>query len=113
MTHDLVITIMEKTGYSLDRIEINNVEKETYYATLFLVKGDETLEIDSRPSDAIALAMRAEASIFVTSNVLMNGAVSTDTAKDEEETQEFKEFIQSIKPSDFEKIIKRHEENDQ
>ena len=115
MTHDLIINIIEKTGYTLDRVEINDVEKETYYATLFLTKeGEETLEIDARPSDAIALAMRAEAPIFVTANVLMNGSVSTDSAKDAEEAQEFKDFIQNIKPSDFEKLMNgKHEESDQ
>ena len=115
MTHDLATNIIEKTGYNLDRVEINDVEKETYYATLFLTKeGEETLEIDARPSDAIALAMRAEAPIFVTANVLMNGSVSTDSAKDAEEAQEFKDFIQNIKPSDFEKLMNgKHEETDQ
>ena len=115
MTHDLATNIIEKTGYALDRVEINDVEKETYYATLFLTKeGEETLEIDARPSDAIALAMRAEAPIFVTANVLMNGSVSTDSAKDAEEAQEFKDFIQNIKPSDFEKLMNgKHEESDQ
>lgn len=115
MTHDLANNLINKTGYKLDRVEINDVEKETYYATLFLTKeGEETLEIDARPSDAIALAMRAEAPIFVTANVLMNGSVSTDSAKDEEEAQEFKDFIQNIKPSDFEKLMNgKHEESDQ
>ena len=113
MTHDLIIDVIDKAGYKLEKIEINNVEKETYYATLYLVDGDKTIEIDSRPSDAIAIAMRADAPIYVTSKVLMSGGVSTDAAKDEEEAQEFKDFIQSIKPSDFEKMIKRHEENDQ
>ena len=114
MTHDLAANLIEQTGYKLDRSEINDVEKETYYATRFLVKGDETLEIDARPSDAIALAMRAQAPIFVTANVLMNGSVSTDSAKDEEEAQEFKDFIQNIKPSDFEKLMNgKHEETDQ
>ena len=114
MTHDLIINIIEKTGYHLDKVEINDVEKDTYYATLFLTKDGETLEIDARPSDAIAVAMRAEAPIFVTANVLMNGSVSTDTAKDEEEAQEFKDFIQNIKPSDFEKLMEgKHKENDQ
>jgi hypothetical protein len=113
MTHDLIIDIVKKTGYSIDRIEINDVEKETYYATIFLTNGEKELEIDSRPSDAIAVAMRAEAPIFVTSNVLMNGAVSTDSARDEEEAEEFKDFIQSIKPSDFEKLIDKHRESDQ
>lgn len=115
MTHDLIPDIIQKTGYELDRIEINDVEQETYYATLFLKKGDEVIEIDSRPSDAIAVAIRVDAPIFVTANVLSNGSVSTDSAKDEEEAQEFKQFVQSIKPSDFEKLMKQndHFENDQ
>ena len=114
MTHDLIISIIDKVGYKVSKVEINDVEKDTYYATLFLTKDGETLEIDARPSDAIAVAMRAEAPIFVTANVLMNGSVSTDTAKDEEEAQEFKDFIKNIKPSDFEKLMEgKHKENDQ
>lgn len=113
MTHDLVVEVVNKTGYKVDRVEINDVEEETYYATIFLNKNDETIEIDSRPSDAIAVAMRADAPIFVTENVLMDGAVSTDSARDEEEAEEFKDFIQSIKPSDFEKLIDKHKESDQ
>ncbi len=116
MTHDLIPDIIKKTGFELDRIEINDVEAETYYATLFLKKGDEVIEIDSRPSDAIAVAIRVDAPIFVTANVLSNGSVSTDSAKDEEEAQEFKQFVQSIKPSDFAKMMKdsgEHFENDQ
>ncbi len=113
MTHDLIINIIEKAGYTLDRVEINDVEKETYYATLFLKdKNDEVLEIDSRPSDAIAVAIRVDAPIFISAKVLSSGSVSTDTAKDEEEAQEFKNFVQSIKPSDFAKLMKdndRHE----
>lgn len=114
MTHDLIIDIIEKTGYVLDKIEINDVEKETYYATLFLVNDDgNIIKIDSRPSDAIAVAIRVDAPIFVTANVLSNGSVSTDSAKDEEESKEFKNFIQSVKPSDFEKLLKDHPESDQ
>ena len=104
MTHDLIVDIVKQTGYSVDRVEINDVEKETYYATIFLTNGEKEITIDSRPSDAIAVAMRADAPILVTANVLMNGAVSTDSARDEEEAEEFKDFIQSIKPSDFDKF---------
>mgnify|MGYP002626005685 CR=1 FL=1 len=116
MTHDLIISLIEQTGYELDRIEINDVEKETYFATLFLKDKDGNfVELDSRPSDAIAIAIRVDAPIFVTANVLSNGSVSTDSAKDEEEAQEFKDFIQSIKPSDFSKLLKDndHHESDQ
>ena len=116
MTHDLIINIIEQIGYTLEKIEINDVEKDTYYATMFLSNDEgKTIEIDSRPSDAIAVAIRVDAPIFVTANVISNGSVSTDTAKDEEEAQEFKKFVQSIKPSDFEKLMKDndHHESDQ
>ena len=113
MTHDLVVDIVKKTGYQVEKVEINDVEKDTYYATIYLVNKDKTLYIDARPSDAIAIAMRADAPIYVTTNVLANGAVSTDSARDEQEAEEFKDFIQNVKPSDFEKLINKHKESDQ
>lgn len=116
MTHDLIISIIEKTGYKLSKVEINDVEKETYYATIFLEDSEgKEIEIDSRPSDAIAVAIRINAPIFVTANVLSNGSVSTDSAKDAEEAEEFKNFVQSIKPSDFARLMKDndHHESDQ
>lgn len=114
MTHDLIIELIKKTGYTLDRVEITDVEKETYFATLCLInKEGKEIEIDSRPSDAIAVAIRIDAPIFVSAKVLASGSVSTDSAKDEEESKEFKDFIQSVKPSDFEKMLKDHPESDQ
>lgn len=116
MTHDLIISIIEKTGYKLTKVEINDVEKETYFATIFLEDKDgNEIEVDSRPSDAIAVAIRIEAPIYVTANVLSNGSVSTDSAKDAQEAEEFKNFVQSIKPSDFAKLMKDsdHHESDQ
>lgn len=114
MTHDLMISIIEKTGYELDRVEIADVEKETYFASLIL-KNDagEEVSVDARPSDAIAAAIRIDAPIFVSAVVLASGSVSTDSAKDEEEEKEFKDFIQSVKPSDFEKLLKDFPESEQ
>jgi uncharacterized protein len=114
MTHDLIISIIEKAGYTLNRIEISDVEKETYFATLVLVdKDNKEVEVDARPSDAIAVAIRIDAPIFVSAKVLSSGSVSTDSAKDEEESKEFKDFIQSVKPSDFEKLLKDYPESEQ
>lgn len=116
MTHDLVISIIEKTGYKLTKVEINDVEKETYFATIFLENDEgKVIEIDSRPSDAIAIAIRIDAPIYVTANVLSNGSVSTDSTKDAQEAEEFRNFVQSIKPSDFAKLMKdnEHHESDQ
>lgn len=113
MTHDLILDIVKKTKYRLDRVEIHDVEKETYFASIVIVDkdGGET-EIDSRPSDAIAVALRVDAPIFVSAKVLASGSVSTDSAKDEEESKEFKDFIQSVKPSDFEKLLKEFPESE-
>lgn len=113
MTHDLITDIVEKTGYTVDRVEINDVEKDTYFSTIFLKNEDGEIEIDSRPSDAIAVAIRVEAPIFVSAKVLADGCVSCDNEKDEEESQEFKNFIKNIKPSDFEKMLKDNRESDQ
>lgn len=70
------------------------------------------MEVDARPSDAIALALRAEAPIYVTEKVLMDGSVTCDAQKDEEEAQEFRNFVQSIKPSDFERLLKDNGDSD-
>ena len=113
MTHDLIINITEQLGYEIDRVEISDVEEETYYANIVLKDEDDNeVMIDARPSDAIAVAIRVDAPILVTANVLANGSVSCDLQKDEEEAQEFRSFIQTIKPSDFEKLMKDKEKND-
>jgi len=95
----------------------NPDSKYDYYTeggrSLFTKDGEEPMEIDCRPSDAIAVAIRVDAPIYVSANVLATGAVSTDPSKDEEEAQEFKSFVQNLKPSDFEKLLKGHEESDQ
>ncbi len=114
MTHDLIINIIEDLGYEVDRVEIHDVEKETFFSNIVLKnkKGEET-HIDSRPSDAIALAIRVDAPIFVSPSVLADGSISCNSQKDEQDAQEFKDFIQNIKPSDFEKLMKENRDFDQ
>ena len=106
--------MVNKTGYRIDRVEINDVENDTYYSSIWLINDDgDEQEIDSRPSDAIAVAIRADAPIFVSAKVLADGSVSCDAQKDEEESEEFRNFIQSIKPSDFERLLKDDKQSDQ
>ena len=115
MTHDLFIQIADETEFKITKVEINNVDDQTYFSSVFMYneKLQKEIAIDSRPSDAIAIALRAEVPIYVTANVLAAGAISTDLEKDEQEAQEFKNFIKDIKPSDFEKMLKRNFESDQ
>ncbi len=115
MTHDLFLDIAKQSEFLITKVEINDVDDQTYFSTIFMYndKLQKELQIDSRPSDAIAIALRADVPIFVSSAVLAVGSVSTDVEKDEQEAQEFKNFIQDIKPSDFEKLLKKNFESDQ
>ena len=115
MTHDLFLDIADQSEYQITKVEINDVDDQTYFSTIYMhnKKLDKELQIDSRPSDAIAIALRADVPIFVTTPVLATGLISTDVEKDEQEAKEFKDFIQDIKPSDFEKLLKKNFESDQ
>lgn len=114
LTHDLFINFARQAGFKITRIEINDVDEQTYFSSIFLVdsNGKET-EVDSRPSDAIAIAIGVGVPILVSAAVMADGAISTDSKKDEEETAEFKNFIKDIKPSDFAKLVDKNFESDQ
>lgn len=102
MTHDLLFNVLESTGYMVVRIEINDISSDTYYASIYLSHKDGHEEvIDSRPSDAIALALKAKSPIFATANVVSEGTISTDQERDEAEAEEFREFLSDVKASDF------------
>jgi len=70
LTHDLLFNIIEQMGGKLSRIVVNDLKEETYFAMLEIKRGDELIEIDSRPSDAIALSVRTTVPIFVEEQVL-------------------------------------------
>jgi bifunctional DNase/RNase len=103
MTHDLLFNTITQLGYSITHIEINDINTDTYYASVYLTQpGEEKPQIlDARPSDAIALSLKAEAPIYATVNVVADGTISTDQERDDQETEEFHAFIQELKPSDF------------
>jgi bifunctional DNase/RNase len=102
MTHDLMFSMLTTLGYSITRIEINDLNSDTYYSSIYLTNAEGSeIAIDSRPSDAIALALRAEAPIYATVNVVADGTISTDQTRDEEEAEAFKSFVEEIKASDF------------
>ena len=70
LTHDLLASVIEQLGGSLEKIVINNLEDATFFARLHIRQDGRTLEIDSRPSDAIALGVASEVPIFVAEHVL-------------------------------------------
>ena len=76
LTHDLLYNIIEQMGGTLARIVVNDLRDETYYAVLEIHRDGEVIKIDSRPSDAIALAVRTSVPIFVDEQVLNKASVA-------------------------------------
>ena len=84
LTHDLMVTMLDAVDVRVDRIVISDLADETFHARLLLVGSDSRHEVDARPSDAIALAVRIGAPIYATSDVLDRAATSPDDDDDEE-----------------------------
>ncbi len=113
MTHDLFVDFVDQMNGELKYVEITDVNEQTYFATIVIenMNGEEVY-VDSRPSDAISIALRAKAPIYVSTEVMARGAISINSEKDKQEEEEFKNFIQEVKPSDFEKLINKNFESD-
>lgn len=107
MTHDLFKTAIENLGAKVTRIIINDVKEGTFYAIIEVeTKEGKTLNLDARPSDAIAIAVRCQQPLYV-SEVVMIQAKLVNSEKDAEETQKFKDFVENLRPEDFTQFYKK------
>jgi uncharacterized protein len=105
MTHDLMKQILDTFQVSLTRVVINDLKENTFYANLYINVGGKELIVDSRPSDAIALAVRVKAPIFVAEPVIEAAKESGLFASNLlEEQDELKSIIENMKPEDFGKF---------
>jgi bifunctional DNase/RNase len=100
MTHDLMKTMLEDLAVQVQRIIVTELRESTFYATIELQHGTDALEISSRPSDAIALAVRMEVPIFASEDVLEEAAIMIPGEEDEE-VEKFREFLDNVSPEDF------------
>ncbi|MEO5966034.1 MAG: bifunctional nuclease family protein [Candidatus Limnocylindrales bacterium] len=87
LTHDLVVTMLEAMNVRIDRIVISDLADETFHARLVLVGADARQDIDARPSDAIALAVRMSVPIYVTTDVMDRASTSPDAEGDDEDAE--------------------------
>jgi len=116
LTHDLCKSIILATGSELRRVQITRVESNTYYGELHLDRDGKSLRVDSRPSDAIAIALRLDAPIYAANTLLVSGeeeeeasefSVPPDTgARDSTElsAEQLKEYLEQLRPEDFGKF---------
>jgi uncharacterized protein len=110
MTHDLIKNILESLEAQVLKIVVTDLKDNTFFAVLHLQMGDAEYTVDSRPSDAIALALRVGAPIYVDEEVIRK-AKSLEVSKEAEpaktdDPEQLREWLQNIKPEDFEKFNK-------
>lgn len=109
ITHDLLKNVIEALHANVSKVVISDLKANTYYARVFLETDDGEVDIDARPSDAIALALRSNAPIYVSDEVASQalvtrgGAEADSTPITDEEAEEFRRFLEDVSPEDFRK----------
>jgi uncharacterized protein len=101
LTHDLLVNMLEAWNMTLERVVIHSLQDNTFYASLTVVNGDVKKEIDARPSDAIAIALRTNSPIWVLEEVIADASIPVDREADEAERQAFRNFLSNLRPEDF------------
>jgi bifunctional DNase/RNase len=100
MTHDLLLSALTAGGLVLERVEITRLDEGTFYAALVLRGEERTIAMDARPSDSIALAVRAGCPLLVAEDVLDQAGIVPDEDADEE-VERFRDFLDTVDPEDF------------
>jgi uncharacterized protein len=101
MTHDLVTDMLEQLDAQVVRITVTELRESTFYASITVQTNGNEIEIDSRPSDAIALAIRADAPIFADERVIEESAVEFENETEEEMVTEFRRFLDNVSADEF------------
>jgi bifunctional DNase/RNase len=114
MTHDLVSDMLEQLDAQIIRITVTELRENTFYAQITVQQDGREIDVDSRPSDAIALAIRSEAPIFAADRVIEESAIEfegedVDEEQLEAEVQKFKSFLDDVTPEDF--VVENGEED--
>ncbi len=99
MTHDLIKTLLHGMDARVDRIVVSDLKDDTFFAVIWLEKDGEFISIDSRPSDALAIALRTDSPIFVDDSVLKNSRMSSNSEKGKDE--ELKKLLENLNEEDF------------
>ena len=105
LTHDLTVNLVAELGGSMERVTVTELRDSTFFATISVQIDGRTVDIDSRPSDAIALAVRSGAEIFAADEVIEEAAVvfeeAMEEAPEDEVVDKFKDWMNRVSPEDF------------
>jgi len=100
MTHDLLRNVIEGLKAQIDRVVITDLRENTFFALIHLDRSGERMAIDARPSDAMALALRADVPIFVEQNVLDKSSVS-GAEEGSDETERLRKWLEQVDPEEL------------
>jgi bifunctional DNase/RNase len=101
MTHDLTRNIIQYMNGRLDRVVITELKDDTYYAVLWVTQSGEPITVDARPSDAIALALRADCPIYVAEPVLAVARLNTAGQPDSASTEQLRKWLEGLNDEDL------------
>jgi bifunctional DNase/RNase len=103
MTHDLLSEVLESVDAKCEKVSVTELRDNTFYASITISMNGSELEIDSRPSDALALAVRCSAPIFAADDVIEESAIEFEHEVEdtEEVVEKFKDFLDNVSPEDF------------
>jgi uncharacterized protein len=104
MTHDLLSEVLDQMDAKCERVSVTELRDNTFYASITVSMNGSELEIDSRPSDALALAVRTSAPIFAADDVIEESAIEFEDGAPEDQEEvvdKFKEFLDNVSPEDF------------
>ena len=104
MTHDLFLNFIELTGVSVTSVEVCDIQNSTFYAKIHLSSSGKSFSLDARPSDAVAIALRADAPIFVDEIVFLKSNQNDESvhaADDSEEGRKWAEYLKNLSSDDF------------
>ena len=104
MTHDLLKTVITGLGASVRRILISTLKDKTYFAELWLARDDHVFQLDARPSDSIALALRVQAPIFTDDGLLEQGPEEGESQDPDLAAQQLRAWLEKMDPQDFGKF---------
>jgi bifunctional DNase/RNase len=106
LTHDLLKQVIVGLGGDLRRVVISSVKENTYFAELLIRREDEVFQVDARPSDSIALALRLNAPIFTSDRLLDESGVETDEPAPDPslDAERLKQYLEKLDPQDFGKF---------
>jgi bifunctional DNase/RNase len=102
LSHDLMVALLEAGELVLERVVIHTIEDNTFRAVLKLLRSDQgVVELDARPSDAIALALRTGSGIWMLEEVVADASIAVDAEADEEEKEDFRRFLDRTSPAEL------------